>query len=235
MFDTFGEKWSHWNNLDGTNLVERYCAGQLALHLHMRVDVMESVQTCAVFKHIPGSGPQDQIPIFPVGEDYPTVIPNPEVYGYDSMLVGIIEILQHPQGVLVCGTPSMVRLHLLDDCLNVGGRSFYHGGRSGFVALGSLKDGELRFSRGLLIIDPEKLTNEMVESGTKLICNFTGEQDQLDRWISEARLLGKESNYSSLEITLYSNGIRARMAGSRFTDKAIEVLFGPFNLGMDTI
>ncbi len=151
------------------------------------------------------------------------------------MLIGIIEVLEHPKGMLVCGSSSMVRLHPLDDCMRVGGKALYHGTRSGFVSLGSLKDGKLILSRGLLLIKNNELTNQMVKGRPQLICDFTCKQEQLEGWVREATTHRNESNYSRFEVTLYPNGVGVRFKGNNISHELIEVLHGPFNLGIDSI
>jgi len=235
LADRLGKEWDDSLKFGTTNLLERYRAMKLGLHLHLRIGCREKVQACAVFQGAWRVDEQPHLPIFPVRETNPAIVPNKEAYGDEFMLVGVIELVQHPKGLLVRGSPSLVRLHPLNDCLNVGGRSLYHGHRSGFVFIGSLKDGELRLCRGGLIVNHHQLPNEVIECGPKLICDFTGEQDQLDRWVSEARIFGKESDYARLEITLYPNGICTRLKGSNLTHEFIEVLYGPFNLGPDSI
>jgi hypothetical protein len=218
-----------------TDPLERHRAMKLGLHDHLRIGRREKIQACIVFQGVWGINGQHQIGIFPVRETNPAVVPDEKTYGNQSMLVGIVEIAKHPQGMFICGSPSMIRLHFIDDSLNVGGRSLYHGHRSGFVFIGSLKDGELRSGRGCLVIGQDQLPNQVVESGPKLICNFTREQDQLDRWISEARIFGKESDYARLEVTLYPYAIRTTLKRSDLLHEPIEVLYGPFNLSPDSI
>src|ERR1035437_2558736 len=88
MYDALMQEWDDRLKFGTTNLLERYRAGKLGLHLHMGICGVERIQTCAVFKHIPGSGLQDLIPIFSIREENPAFVPDPEVYGNDSMLVG---------------------------------------------------------------------------------------------------------------------------------------------------
>jgi hypothetical protein len=221
--------------LGTTNLLERYRAFKLGLHIHFRLTCGQVVESCAFFQWRGGIEDQIQIRHLSMREDHATVIADNQANGDHSMLVGIIDVVEHPQGILISGSPSMVWLHPLKDCLAGRGRSLYHGSRSGFIFLTSLKNGELPLSIGRLIVCQNELINQVVEGGAELISDFTSEQSKLDRWLSETNILGKESNHSFIEVSLNTNSIRARFKLPRIRLEPIEVLHGSFNLGPDFV
>ena len=80
------------------------------------------------------------------------------------MLIGVIDVVKHPQGIVVSGAtiPALIRLDTIHDCLVVGGHSLYFGSSFGFVSVASIKDRKLPAPLGYL---HSKDVSEMVKGG----------------------------------------------------------------------
>jgi hypothetical protein len=126
---------------------------------------------------------------------------------------------------------SLVRLDALHDCLVIGGHSLYLGESFGLVSDAGIKYRKLPAPLGHL---HRKDVGEMVESRTQLISNFTSKKSQLNSWITETHIFGKEPKHTRLEIWLRSRGIRSsKYCGIML--KSPELYTRSFNLDADTV
>lgn len=229
------QEWDDELQLNTTDLLERYRAVKLGLHLHIRIGGREKIETCAVFKWFGGIDQQVKLGVFPIREANPAVIPNEEICGNKSMLIGVVEIVQHPQGVLVCGSPSLAGLDTLNNCSGAFGDALYYGSASGFKFVKRLKNRKGTFPVGCLIVDDGQLPEQMIQGRPQLVCSFASNKTQLKRWIAEARSFGKESDHAFLAVTLYPHAICTVLKRGSCAYKLIEVMHGPFNLGSNSI
>jgi len=228
------EEWADALELGSSDLLERYRAFKLGLHVHFRVWHGDFADFCAVFHDSPqphGVETHGQSSLAGALRDSDMICVN-ETDGDDSVLVGVVYIAQHPQGVFVCGSPSMVRLQTLNDCIGGDGHSLYHGWRSGFVSVRSLKDGELRLGVGGLL---SQLKDGVIEGRAQLISTFASEQREVQKWHSDIIGDGKISDYTTFKVFLGPQRISNILNPGGVRAELVEVLFGPFNLGSDSI
>jgi hypothetical protein len=80
-----------------------------------------------------------------------------------------------------------------------------------------------------------KDVGEMVEGRTQLISNFTGKKSQLNGWITETHIFGKEPKYTRLEIWLHSRGERSSLKCCGVMLKSPKLYTRPVNLGADAV
>ncbi len=136
---------------------------------------------------------------------------------------------------MICGD-SIVRLVSLNECVGAGGNALYHGRCSGYVFVPFLKDWELPFSFGCLI---RQKVDDMVESGSKLVSDFTSEQDQVVKWRIEAsdcaNFQSIEPHHARFEINLGAHSVIPYFERAGIDAELIDVLYGPFNLGPRSI
>jgi len=72
----------------------------------------------------------------------------------------------------------------------------------------------------------------MAEGGPQLMGHFTGEQNEIDRWLADSRCFSKDADCACSGIFLDSS--RIRILGNKDCNipfKFLDVLFGPFDLG----
>ena len=128
---------------------------------------------------------------------------------------------------------SVVGLVSLDECMGAGGNALYHGRCSGYVFSPFLEDRKLPLFLGCLI---RQEVRDVIEGGSKLVSDFTSEQDKINRWRSAATNLdGIEAHHTRFGVYLGAHSVIPDFKRGSINAELIDVLYGPFNLGPRTI
>jgi hypothetical protein len=222
------EDWNDSLVLGTTDLLERYRAKKLGIHVHFQIiQQAEVTKFCAVLQYAAGEQIHE-VGVLAISEEHAQMVPRDETAWNQSVLVGVIEVMQHPEGVLVCGTP-IVGLITLDKCSGAPGNALYHGRCSGYKFVPLLKDRELPPFLSCLI---RKKVDDVIESGPQLMCDFTSEQHQVDWWrLAVADLNSVQTHYTRLEIRLGPHCVIPHLIRGSVLAELVDVLYGPFNLG----
>lgn len=227
------EQWNDGLQLGVTNLCERYRKERLGVHLHFRGILSgegNGSDFCAVFHHLPTDIKINRIPR-PAAEINGHLAGIDGTHGDDSMLIGIVNLIEHPQGMLIWGTP-LKRLGGLDDCSGSVGDALYHAVRAGFIFVAFNKNRKLPAPFGCLISQDK---DDMIQGGTQLVRNFTNEQAELDRWLSAAHVHSKDIQGTCVYVWLQPHRIGVTFKLGGIDCELIDVLFGPFNLCSDSV
>jgi hypothetical protein len=226
------EDWNDRLVLGTTDLLERYRAKKLGVHVHFQIiQQAEVAKFCAVLQYATGEQIHE-VGLLSVREEHAEMISRDETGWNQSMLVGVVEVLQHPEGVLICGD-SVVGLVSLDEYMGAGGNALYHGRCSGYVFIPFLEDRKLPLFLGCLI---RQEVRDVIEGGSKLVSDFTSEQDKINRWRSAATNLdGIEAHHTRFGVYLGAHSVIPDFKRGSINAELIDVLYGPFNLGPRTI
>jgi hypothetical protein len=228
------QEWDDRLELGTTNLLKRYLEGKLGIHLHCEIRLRDGhcQQLCAVFQGQKSSVKYDGTVLI-----HKHVSRTHNNDGDHPMLVDVIEILQHPQRILMFGGSSMIGLHPLNECAGGLGDVLYQGASSFYIYCRRVKDRKLsKMFRWSMIPQGAQFKDGMVKSGAQLVGHFTGEQHEINRWLAEFGGAGDQADKSSIRIFLESD--RVRMAFQKHGDvsvKLLDVLIGPFDLGESSI
>ena len=226
------EQWDGRLKLGETDLCKRYREKRLGIHLHFRCKFFGQPQLgqfCAIFRHSE-VGEVDERNRASNEVDIPMTHAD-GAGGNDSMLIGIVKLAEFRQGMFIWGA-GLKGLRLLNDCIGTRRDAFYHGGRAGFVFVRFLENGELPVSFGCLV---RQNKDGMVKGGAELIYNFTSNQQELDRWLSESSIDNKQTQLSRAYVWLQPHGISITLEPKNSRLEFLDVLHGPFNLCFDSV
>jgi hypothetical protein len=235
------EEWDNRLILGVTDLRERYKNGRLSLHLHLSCAGLETGQFCAFFDRPGPNGDWCALfdmdaPIHKIQLNIPAT-DNGSSYEQQPMFVGIVEIRQNPEGIVLEIVPSMKRLQRLDECLGVTGDALYYGFSSGFITIprpGNRKLGFLCGRGRTSCCADDQLVNRVIQGRPKLVENFSDDEAEAGR---DGLNVGKPENQFSGIGVVFLNDFLGVVATKNFKIplECIEVLFGPFNLGNTAI
>jgi hypothetical protein len=237
IFDAADRARKEWDDrliLGVSDLRKRYGTYRLGLHVHIKVGQGDEGKLCVVFTAL-HDNKMNLDPLSARDLD-PDVIGNDKASGDELVFIGNIDAVQHPQGVLVrvFGTfASAVRLDAFNDCCRAGGHSLYFSSALGYVRVRSVKDRKLPAPFGCVL---SKKKCDVVKGGAQLVSDFTSEEHQWSRWLREGSgCFGEEPDPASSVVSLNSRGISASLEMRGPHLEVEEMLFGPFDLGADSI
>lgn len=226
-------EWDNRFQLGATDLLERYRAFHLRLHLHFKIGVYgHGKQFCAMFQGLHAGAVKDRRSLDPASfTEMESPCPK-NSDGDHSVLVGVVQILKYPKGMLVYGTRSLVGLHPLDICAGEPGNVLYHGTSSGFVSCSGLENRKLSLMfRGSTVSLEAQGVNGMVKGRPQLMGRFTGKQHDIKRWLEWARRFRDNVDPATIGIFLNSRYIGVSLTeGDNISIELLEVLSGPFDL-----
>jgi len=243
----FHKAWDDRFDLKCPEFLKRYIKGEIALHLHVRMhaEVEPNAQDfCAIFcrPDIPGPTLGDALNEFCIG-NLSWRGESERAWSADvdrddneqGVLVGIAKVVENHKGMVRrIGTPSCsfkIRLTPLNECLRRSGYALYYSplsGRYEFLLTGA--DGKLHFEVGRRMPSENKRPNQMIEAGTQMVNNLSGEHREA-QWDRSFRAESAKNVLSDLVIHLSRNAvIVGTREGGYFRSEAFDVLVGPLNL-----
>jgi len=236
--DVAGKLCQQWDDrfiLGHTDLLDHYLNGKIGLQIRFSCLGFEPHKYFASF-----NGPSQGDLVLPAmldGDSWREIkitIPSADekpCHDEKPVLVGVVELLQNPEGVCLSGTASVERLELLDPCCRAGTHTLYHSPTTGFVSVYSGEDGKSALARGDKSASDNQLPNQMIKGRTLLIEDFADENIKLKR---QGNLVHKNKREKSrlLVVMLRASGgvlVKVILQGLfKFED----LLIGPFDLSL---
>jgi len=229
------EKWNNRLTLDNANLIDRYLKGDIEVLVHLRSIVMQSDVTeyCVIIKY-PNfadrrwrdleSNKCRLGPSRTVSEINAATINVTSNDKQEAVLVDVVKFVNSPERVV----PAFVRLDSVNETYNVRMNSLYFSKRMGFVFGRTIRDREVSVLSGRLAVSFNKLPNEMVETSSQVINNFSNNQRK-GGW-----RLGDDfdlvSCLTGLHVLIDDKSIGVSAPESLdFGFQLVDVVFGPFD------
>jgi hypothetical protein len=240
LLDKIRQLMNRWENrltLNNLRLIERYLEGELRILIHTR---WHGEEYCAVFYgedsirrryvHIHDWRAHDTGPSGADDHCAPKSCRDGCVKcesggKQEAVFLSVVKLAQLPKGVC----PSFVRFGQIDRVHRVLRHALYFSHTSGFIFVGVAEDRESRESRGNTSVPFDQSANDVVESGSEVLEDFSRAQGN---FIGNIFPLPKPKHpLARLRVDLADDFIRARV-GFESTDVCFEitdVLFGPFD------
>jgi len=215
------EHLKFWNGrLRSGTVLQNYSNGWLAPHIHLRIGRGNEIGRWCIAIRKPHSN--EALIKDGIGSRLKQ----------DLVLVDAVEVMNEPEGMVFCGT-KIVRLLLLDECLNACGNALYLAGRGGYVYVPFFEDRELGPGRGCLPVQKHQLPNQMVQAGSQMmdyLANENGETKWRRRTVKPGIEQGERGVLFSLHVTNEGMSCALGDVGINLGLEILDLLLGPFNL-----
>jgi hypothetical protein len=227
------EQWDNRLVLGRTDLIEHYRNGRLTIRLDFSLLGLEPRQHTAVFHgrpfgHIAESSGlhfdwRRKIELFDPG------LKRGPRDDKQAVLIGVVQVMKHPEGVGLRGSASVKRLVRTDQILCGGRNSLYYSLSSGFESIACDEDREAAFVGGGIPSLFDKLPNQEIESGPLLLQDLPNKN--ADFW--RERFAVGEDNGKPLKfgVVLGPNSLAVFLTeGLDGGLEIIDTFIGPFDL-----
>ena len=216
-----------WNTV-----AKRYINGEIDIHYHFWVTAAENY--CICFQRAEGGGKvllsESRVRAL---DSYISDVKNPGDHIEMSMFVNVIEDMQSPE--MLKHVMSVIRLHLLNNCLDPAADPVEHGFSVALELIWAEEDREGVAIGRDAFVNKDKLLNQIVESGPEIVQNLTDSDRPL-----YGDIRGLTAKYPNLMPGLWLNlfGDELTLGFSEDIDLTVQrtqLLIRPIELGVDSI